>query len=57
MRQEGREGRERRAWEELPLPEKSNFYNLAQSVTFKFLAEKTKKNNMMKVPVRMKGEV
>lgn len=35
----------------------SNFYNSVQNVTFKFLADEVKKNNMIKVPVRMKDKV
>lgn len=36
---------------------KSNLCNLAQIITFTLLAEKARKSNMIKVPVRMKGGV
>ena len=35
----------------------SKFYNSVQNVTFKFLADEVKNNNMIKVPVRMRDKV
>ena len=35
----------------------SNFYNSVPNVTFKFLADEIKKNNMIKGLVRMKDKI
>lgn len=35
----------------------SNFYNSVQNVAFKFLADEIKKNNTIKVLVRMKDKI